>query len=361
LFLPLPDIPWPQIAPVLAKAEDMLARLDERLAKSTIREGWIARAHFLDACDALWISGALVHLEDLVLHNERMDVRAPTHEVTRAHTILRARRRIQENAADWPLTSGGLAALRGQASNESPPQSAARRAEEKEDDIPELELLDDETFDLAEEFAALDAAMARSRATTFVNPRETIIYDEDWDEAERLTRWRRGLDALQELPPTLAAAFALAQWDAIDPLQHERWLGPLLASALLRARGKTRAHLACLNTGLRALRREDRMTHHPARKLTAMMEAIVAAAEKGLADHDRWLLARKSLERKLSGRRSHSHLPALIDLVLSRPLITSAMAAKYLDVTPRAAQDLIAELNLRETTGKRRYRAWGVL
>jgi hypothetical protein len=38
-----------------------------------------------------------------------------------------------------------------------------------------------------------------------------------------------------------------------------------------------------------------------------------------MKDHDRWLLARKQLERKLTGRRSNSKLPALVDLILARP------------------------------------------
>ena len=46
----IPDpLPWAQLAGPLAAAEDALARLDERLAKSPIRDGWIARTHFVDA------------------------------------------------------------------------------------------------------------------------------------------------------------------------------------------------------------------------------------------------------------------------------------------------------------------------
>ena len=76
----IPDpLPWSQIAGPLAAAEDALARLDERLAKSPIRDGWAARTHFTDACASLWLEGELVHLDDLVLHDAGMDVRAPTH------------------------------------------------------------------------------------------------------------------------------------------------------------------------------------------------------------------------------------------------------------------------------------------
>jgi hypothetical protein len=48
------------------------------------------------------------------------------------------------------------------------------------------------------------------------------------------------------------------------------------------------------------------------------LEAIAAAAEAGLKDHDRWQTARTLLARKLDGRRSTSRLPALLDKVLFR-------------------------------------------
>jgi hypothetical protein len=78
----IPDpLPWAQLAGPLAAAEDSLARLDERLAKSSIRDGTISRMHFADAAACLWCEGELVHLDDLVLHDAGMDVRTPTHEL----------------------------------------------------------------------------------------------------------------------------------------------------------------------------------------------------------------------------------------------------------------------------------------
>src|ERR1700730_607734 len=61
----------------------------------------------------LWLEGELVHLDDLVLHDAHMDIRAPTHELTRAHAVLRARRRIADAKPDWALSPAGLAGLRG--------------------------------------------------------------------------------------------------------------------------------------------------------------------------------------------------------------------------------------------------------
>src|SRR3954452_22114463 len=108
----IPDpLPWNTLAGPLAAAEDGLASLDERLGSSPIREGWVSRTHFIDACASLWLQGELVHLEDLVLHDADMDQRAPTHELTRAHAVLRARRRIAVAAPDWAIRWSGLAAL----------------------------------------------------------------------------------------------------------------------------------------------------------------------------------------------------------------------------------------------------------
>src|SRR5260370_41848558 len=110
----LPDpLPWAQLAGPQAAAEDSLARLDERLRVSPIRDGWVARTHYTDACASLWLEGELVHLEDLVLHDAGMDIRAPTHELTRARAVLRTRRRIAAAKPDWALSVTGLASLRG--------------------------------------------------------------------------------------------------------------------------------------------------------------------------------------------------------------------------------------------------------
>src|SRR5208283_1711610 len=76
-------------------------------------EGFVSRTHFQDACASLWLAGELVSLEDLVLHDARMDIHSPTHALTRAQAVLRARRRIAGAAPEWPLSQEGLAALRG--------------------------------------------------------------------------------------------------------------------------------------------------------------------------------------------------------------------------------------------------------
>jgi hypothetical protein len=350
--------------------EDALGRLDERLRASPIRAGWISRSDFADACASLWIDGELAHLEDLVLHDARMDARAPTTEIVRAARVLSARRRILAAAPGWALSSDGLAALRRGggflADGEGGEQPVERDAEDGEEFFS-----DEGEFDaddpLAAELAALDAALAGTARALERKPsvdreeRDPLVYDLDWDEDERIGQWRAALDLTAGLPPTLAAAMVAALWDDIEPLQRAPWLGRLLAASLLRQRGKTASHLLCVNLGARAAQKIRRKQGEPIAKILFWLSAIHSAAEQGLKDHDRWLLARASRAGKLKGRRGNSHLPQALDLALARPIVTAELLAQELKVSARAGQNLIAELGLRELTGRRRYRAWGIL
>jgi hypothetical protein len=181
------SLPWNALSGPLAAAEDGLARLDERLGSSPIREGWIGRTHFVDACASLWLQGELVHLEDLVLHDAAMDQRAPTHELTRAHAVLRTRRRIAANDPGWATSSSGLATLsRGREKADDAAVLAREPAPANEtDDEREGEGgFDDEGF--AAELAAVDALLERSnRVLAGATPARAhdplaLIYDLDW-------------------------------------------------------------------------------------------------------------------------------------------------------------------------------------
>jgi hypothetical protein len=373
----LTKLPIQSLLRPISEAAVALTRLDERIARSPVGEGFLERAHFLDAHASLWVDGELVHLEDLVLHDALRDIRAPTHELTIARDILKTRRRIAAHPPAWALSGPGLASLRGRA------WPAASWGEDGEG-VPDGNVepsgapagvgeVEDEVEDgLGNAFAAIDAVIARSEAAIEeakkpgrvkdAPEKDPFVYDLDWDEDERLAEWQAVLARAQDLPPVLQAIVALDAWNEIAVLQHAPWLGRLLAASVLREGGVTTGtHLAAINLGLKAISVDRRRHRDREMRLLAIARALTIAAATGLKEHDRLVLARQMMMRKLEGRRTSSRLPELVELVMARPLISAGMVAKTLEVTPQGARRIVQELGLREMTGRGRFRAWGLI
>ena len=229
-----------------------LARLDERLRGSPIRDGWIARTHFADSCASLWLDGDLVPLEDLVLHDAHRDIHAPTRALIRAQAVLRARRRIAAADPGWALTPAGLAILRGRAGEgEGDPDTEPAPRDDGAgpwttslgagDGISGNGFLAEGGPDeLRRRLHRRRGRRRPHRAETWPAPRCGRKPATRWSTISTGTRmnvWPTGAPWSRQtaaLPPVVAAALALDAWEQIAPLQHSPWLGRLLIPALLR-------------------------------------------------------------------------------------------------------------------------------
>ncbi|VTZ59310.1 conserved hypothetical protein [Sinorhizobium medicae] len=375
----LTKLPIQSLLRPISDAGTVLARLDERIARSAVGEGFIERMHFADACASLWIDGELVHLEDMVLHDAGHDIRTPTHELTIGRDVLRSRRRIASQPPGWALSPVGLLTLRqagsaGSLDRDSAEGNAGARADRASVETEEGEdAAEQNSSPFDAELAAIDALLARSDAVIEKARRtgpaksaraekDPLVYDLDWDEDARFEEWRGVVRQAQDLPAVLQAIVALDAWNELSVLQHAPWLGRLLAASILRQAGvTTAAHLAALNLGLKSIAVDRRRHRHSETRLVAIAHGLIAAAEIGLKEHDRLVLARTLFERKLEGRRTSSRLPELVELVMAKPLVSAKMVGKTLGVTPQAARRIVMELGLREMTGRGRFRAWGIV
>lgn len=296
----------------LALVEDALARLDERIRTARFRDGLVQRLLYGEACASMLAEGALVHLEDLVL--------------------------LDGHAYSGPMSEGlssclqTLKILRIASTADPAGLLQSPRPGEDAETLPML------------------AASAESYAAPY------------WNEAKRLESWRAVVRRTSAFPPFLAAAIAWDAWLTLVPDQYGAWRAPMLAALVLRSRNKTRSFLLPIVTGRRFGTYLRHPNHDFRTRIAGFIEWTEVAVDRAAKELKRLTLADEMLRLKLKGRRSNSRLPALVDLLLSRPLVSVPMAAKALRCSPQAVEAMFEQLGSipRELSGRKRYRVWSV-
>jgi Protein of unknown function (DUF1612)/HTH DNA binding domain len=402
------------LARLVEAATLALVRLDERLASSkpVLATGVRARADLFEAQALVHLSGELVSLEDLVLHDAGMDIRAPSTGVVRASRILTERRSLARRAPDAVLAPDALRRLIGVARESvqvtdtdentgliaGTVEAAARPPKLRPWDIPrpftddgfwpdademddadaleplndeeDRSLPDDRSRAADGDLADVDALLARTGRMlgAFESPLpETApfrLHDPEYGASARFDAWLGALKAAEDAPAVLATAIALDAWLALEPAERGGEVGFALAATVLRQRGVAAHHLPALGLGYRKGR--NRWSPHQALavRLAGLIEAIHQSARLADADLKRLILAREVMARRCEGRRGNSRLPMLVDLFMASPLVTVQMATDKLKVTPQAVEVMLKELGPslpRELTGRKRYRAWGIV
>lgn len=326
--------PLEAVYAALARAEDRLSRLDERVRSCGFGEGWRSRAEIGAVIGAMAADGVLVHPEDLILHDLGADARAPGAAVVRARGLLQARRKAQRGGSEL-LSWSGLAWLSGIARQAPPP--GAR---------PTTGIEGVRTGPCG--YAAL--------AVFF----DSLAKGDSESSRAGVEDCLAVLD-LPGLPPLFLAAALMEAWRVVDPLPRHRSLGALAASVFLKVTGRFSSGLFPIEVALGRRPIPGRLAWSPlGERLSFWLDLVEVAAGLELEELTRLGHQKALIERKASGGRRSSRAPDLARLAVNAPVLTTDSIARALAITPQASLQLVRRMDvvLREITGRSRFRVW---
>lgn len=329
-----PVSPQELVFAALARAEDRVSRLDERVRGSGFSTGWTGRADVRAVLGAMAAEGVLVHPEDLILHDLGADTRPPEASVARARHLLHARRKAGRGGAEL-LSWGGLAWLSGLVRQGPPP--GARPTTRLDGDRSALR-----------GYAALPVFFETLAKGDSESPRAGV------EDALAV------LD-LSGAPPLLLAAALMEAWRVVDPLPRHRPIGALAAALWLRAAGRFTSGLFPLEVALPRRPMPRRLVWSPLEeRLAHWLGLFELAADLELEELTRLGHKKALIERKASGGRRSSRAPDLARLAVDTPVLTTEAIARALAITPQASLQLVRRMDgvLQEITGRSRFRVW---
>ena len=150
------------------------------------------------------------------------------------------------------------------------------------------------------------------------------------DASSALKAWRRVEAEARTQPPLIAAALVWDAWLSLLPEPRSAWRAALLAALTLKSRGLTPNLLLPLDIGWRVSKYRRRPGQDLATRIGGFLSWAEAAAAEGHKEFDSLAIAEGLLRGSLRGRRSNSRMPALVALLLERPFVSAALAARAL-------------------------------
>jgi hypothetical protein len=309
----------------LEEAAVALARLDERLKRSDalVQRGLLARSLYREAQSLVGLSGRLIHLVDLVLFDLDTNVQMSSDASVLGRKYLAQLRRLARLKSEELVSTEVISEISGL------PVVVDRTPVASNRDPDEL-----------------DIAMAAVEIFTPIS-------------GPNIGQWYSDIESL---PIVLGGLALLDAWQ-----WHEDWprteVGPLLCSSYLRAKMFTRLFPPVASGIWNSKIRWERNAA-PARRLTSLALNLERSANILMADLDRMVLARASLEQRIKVGSRNESLRALADLFIEVPAVTTELVAKRLSITPQAVLQLTKRMGNSlppELTGRTRFRAWGVV
>lgn len=308
---------------LLAKAADVAARLGERVgaASPAIRAGWSSRALLHEASASARLDEVFVEANDLLLMDQDAPDRLVDQDIQRAYQGFRLLQAVDRRHPRQLFTPRRLIA------------AARLRLRDRQEISGYPEWIEARRSDPTEIRMALTKAL---------------------DPAS--------LASLRAQAPLVGAARLLGLW-------HGSGASDLLGGAPGRALAGAwmRRDLPGLpGTSLPAsgfLGHAGDYRPEPTRRwIGAYLEATLRSSAWGMALVEALRRADSRLRAEAPASRSSSRLPALIDLLISRPALSARRAADILGITPMSARRILDRLEsrnlIREITGNASFRLY---
>lgn len=305
---------------VLAEAAAAAARLDERLRRMAAEHRGLLRERIAltEASDLLWAEGVRLRPERIALVDRGRLGRAWDGEQAVARASWAVRRMTAP--ADLPETP---AAVRS--------------------------------------FLGLHNALADGTVGADEGVDREGLWLDGLDDGA-VADWSGALDELAGTHPLTRAAAGFHLWRGFALSPPERVLEPAVMAARIGA-GLAQGGLAAIPLAFGNPRAVPDRGGDAAARLSAWLGAVTGAALRAQAVLDRleaWQLRAERATADMQGKGA----PALIRLIVARPMISAADVADALQVSAAQARLLLNRLAgktlIREVTGQERFRIWTV-